>query len=62
MGIGDGKIFVTDLQDSIRIRTGETGAKTRFSSLSFDSRRRTSSRIDGLASGVTSDRGGAGKA
>lgn len=23
--IGDGKIFVTDLQDSIRIRTGETG-------------------------------------
>jgi nitrogen regulatory protein P-II 1 len=23
--IGDGKIFVSDLQDSIRIRTGETG-------------------------------------
>ena len=23
--IGDGKIFVTDLEDSIRIRTGETG-------------------------------------
>ena len=23
--IGDGKIFVTDLQNSIRIRTGETG-------------------------------------
>ena len=23
--IGDGKIFVTDLHDSIRIRTGETG-------------------------------------
>ena len=23
--IGDGKIFVADLQDSIRIRTGETG-------------------------------------
>ena len=23
--IGDGKIFVTDLQDSTRIRTGETG-------------------------------------
>ena len=23
--IGDGKIFVVDLQDSIRIRTGETG-------------------------------------
>ncbi|MDA1051560.1 MAG: P-II family nitrogen regulator [Planctomycetota bacterium] len=23
--IGDGKIFVTNLQDSIRIRTGETG-------------------------------------
>lgn len=23
--IGDGKLFVTDLQDSIRIRTGETG-------------------------------------
>ncbi len=23
--IGDGKIFVTDLSDSIRIRTGETG-------------------------------------
>jgi nitrogen regulatory protein P-II 1 len=23
--IGDGKIFVTDLQDSIRIRTGERG-------------------------------------
>ncbi len=23
--IGDGKIFVTDLQDVIRIRTGETG-------------------------------------
>lgn len=23
--IGDGKIFITDLQDSIRIRTGETG-------------------------------------
>ena len=23
--IGDGKIFVTDLKDSIRIRTGETG-------------------------------------
>ena len=25
--IGDGKIFVTDLQDTIRIRTGETGAE-----------------------------------
>jgi len=24
--IGDGKIFVTDLADTIRIRTGETGA------------------------------------
>jgi nitrogen regulatory protein P-II 1 len=24
--IGDGKIFVSDLQDVIRIRTGETGA------------------------------------
>jgi nitrogen regulatory protein P-II 2 len=24
--IGDGKIFVTDLQQAIRIRTGETGA------------------------------------
>ena len=24
--IGDGKIFVTDLQEAIRIRTGETGA------------------------------------
>ncbi len=24
--IGDGKIFVTDLQDVVRIRTGETGA------------------------------------
>lgn len=24
--IGDGKIFVTDLRDTIRIRTGETGA------------------------------------
>ena len=23
--IGDGKIFISDLQDSIRIRTGETG-------------------------------------
>jgi nitrogen regulatory protein P-II 1 len=23
--IGDGKIFVTDLSDTIRIRTGETG-------------------------------------
>ena len=23
--IGDGKMFVTDLQDAIRIRTGETG-------------------------------------
>jgi len=23
--IGDGKIFVTDLQDTIRIRTGERG-------------------------------------
>ncbi len=23
--IGDGKVFVTDLEDSIRIRTGETG-------------------------------------
>ena len=25
--IGDGKIFVTDLQDVIRIRTGERGAQ-----------------------------------
>ncbi len=25
--IGDGKIFVTDLQDTIRIRTGETGGE-----------------------------------
>ena len=25
--IGDGKIFVTDLEDCIRIRTGETGNK-----------------------------------
>ena len=25
--IGDGKIFVTDLEQSIRIRTGETGAE-----------------------------------
>ena len=24
--IGDGKIFVTDLQEAVRIRTGETGA------------------------------------
>jgi nitrogen regulatory protein PII len=24
--IGDGKIFITDIQQSIRIRTGETGA------------------------------------
>ncbi|HEY1707726.1 MAG TPA: P-II family nitrogen regulator, partial [Rhizomicrobium sp.] len=24
--IGDGKIFVLDVQDAIRIRTGETGA------------------------------------
>ena len=23
--IGDGKIFVSDLEDTIRIRTGETG-------------------------------------
>ena len=23
--IGDGKIFITDLRDTIRIRTGETG-------------------------------------
>jgi nitrogen regulatory protein P-II 1 len=23
--IGDGKIFVTDLQDTVRIRTGERG-------------------------------------
>ena len=23
--IGDGKVFVTDLQDAIRIRTGERG-------------------------------------
>lgn len=26
--IGDGKIFVTDLSDSIRIRTGETGEES----------------------------------
>jgi nitrogen regulatory protein P-II 2 len=25
--IGDGKIFISDLQDVIRIRTGETGAE-----------------------------------
>lgn len=25
--IGDGKIFVSDIQDAIRIRTGETGAE-----------------------------------
>jgi len=25
--IGDGKIFVSDVQDVIRIRTGETGAQ-----------------------------------
>ena len=25
--IGDGKIFITDLDDCIRIRTGETGSK-----------------------------------
>ncbi|MDH3909047.1 MAG: P-II family nitrogen regulator, partial [Gammaproteobacteria bacterium] len=25
--IGDGKIFVTDLAEAIRIRTGETGAE-----------------------------------
>jgi nitrogen regulatory protein P-II 1 len=25
--IGDGKIFVTDLADTVRIRTGETGAE-----------------------------------
>ena len=25
--IGDGKIFVSDIQDVIRIRTGETGAQ-----------------------------------
>ena len=25
--IGDGKIFVTDLEEAIRIRTGETGAE-----------------------------------
>jgi nitrogen regulatory protein P-II 2 len=25
--IGDGKIFISDLQDAIRIRTGETGAE-----------------------------------
>lgn len=25
--IGDGKIFITDLQDTIRIRTGETGGQ-----------------------------------
>ena len=25
--IGDGKIFITDLEQAIRIRTGETGAK-----------------------------------
>jgi nitrogen regulatory protein PII len=25
--IGDGKIFVTDIADVIRIRTGETGAQ-----------------------------------
>ena len=25
--IGDGKIFVTDLADAVRIRTGETGAE-----------------------------------
>jgi nitrogen regulatory protein PII len=24
--VGDGKIFVTDLEQAIRIRTGETGA------------------------------------
>jgi nitrogen regulatory protein P-II 1 len=26
-GVGDGKIFVTDLAEVIRIRTGETGAE-----------------------------------
>jgi len=25
--MGDGKIFVTDLEQAIRIRTGETGAE-----------------------------------